>query len=131
MLSCNMNKMTPKYLIILFCIVFALASCEYETIEVDLPNLEDPVSFSADIVPIFTNGSNCTGCHGAGATSPELTATKAYSSIVPNLINTGEAELSKIYQYPHPSSSTHGFKKYTHAQAALVLAWIKQGAENN
>jgi hypothetical protein len=131
MISRIKNKLAPKYLIALLCVVFSFSSCEYETIEIDLPNLEEPVSFSADIVPIFTNVNNCTACHGAGATSPELSAAKAYASIVPNLINTSDAELSKIYQHPHPSSTTHGFKKYTHAQAALVLAWITQGAENN
>jgi hypothetical protein len=112
-------------------IAIGLFSCQYETIEVDLPDPNEPVSFTSGIIPIFTNNNNCTACHGSGATAPDLTAERAYNSIVPALINTENPENSRIYQFPHPSSATHGFKKYTHVQAALVLAWITQGAENN
>jgi hypothetical protein len=112
-------------------IAICLFSCQYETIEVDLPDPNEPVSFSSDIIPIFISNDNCTACHDTGATAPDLTAPRAFNSIVPELINTENPENSRIYQFPHPSSTTHGFKKYTHVQAALVLAWIEQGAENN
>ncbi len=124
------NKLIGK-LISAFMVAFIFIGCEYETIEFDLPDENEPVSFAADILPIFNNGNNCTACHTAGSTSPDLTTDRAYNSIVPALINTDEPEMSRIYEFPHPSSTTHGFKKYTQAQAALVLNWIKQGAENN
>lgn len=108
-----------------------LTSCEYEFIEIDEPDPEVPVSFANDIVPIFTSGNNCTACHRTGSTPPDLTAGNAYNSIVPGLINITDPESSRIYAFPNPSSTTHTFKKYSQAQAALVLAWIKQGAENN
>jgi hypothetical protein len=114
-----------------FLITIGLFSCQYETIEVDLPDPAEPVSFLSDIIPIFTSNNNCTACHDTGATAPDLTASNAFNSIVPALINTEDPQSSRIYQFPHPSSATHGFKKYTHLQAALVLAWIEQGAENN
>lgn len=120
-----------KYLVPALLMAIVFVSCEYETIEFDLPDENEPVSFAADIIPIFNNGNNCTSCHTAGSTSPDLTPDRAYNSIVPGLINADEPELSRIYDFPHPSSTTHGFKKYTQAQAALVLNWIKQGAENN
>ncbi len=110
-------------------LLIATHSCEYETIEIDLPDVEEPVSFSADIVPIFNDGNNCTACHGNNGTSPNLTADRAYGSIVPDLVNTDEPESSTIYVFPN--SSSHSFKNYTQVQAALVLAWISQGAENN
>jgi hypothetical protein len=106
-------------------------SCEYEFAEFDSIDPTNPVSFVADIEPIFSNGNNCTACHRAGATSPDLTSGNAYQSIVPGLVNTGDPESSKIYVVPNPASSGHGFKKYTHEQAGLVLAWIKQGALDN
>jgi hypothetical protein len=124
-------KKTLRYFIVLMVMVIAVTSCEYETIEIDLPDLNEPVSFSADIVPIFSSNNNCTGCHGSGGTSPNLTPGQAYASIVPNLVNTGTPESSKIYLFPNSSTSSHSFKSYTPVQAALVLAWITQGAENN
>jgi hypothetical protein len=131
MICTLINKNTLKYLIALLSVMVMVSSCEYETIEVETPDLDEPVSFVSDIVPIFTNGNNCTACHGTGGTSPELTAEKAYSSIVPRLVDLDDPESSRIYQLPLPSTTGHGFKKYTHGQAALVLAWITQGAENN
>ena len=116
---------------ILVLLSLTMSSCEYEFIEVDLPDPNVPVSFSADILPIFNANNNCIACHKTGGTSPDLTTDRAYNSIVPSLINTANPELSKIYVYPSPSSPNHSFKKYTQVQAAQVLAWIKQGAENN
>jgi len=124
-------KSITNFLVSAFLTTILFVGCEYETIEFDLPDENEPISFSSDIIPIFNNGNNCTSCHTAGSTSPDLTPDRAYNSIVPGLINTDEPELSRIYDFPHPSSTTHGFKKYTQAQAALVLNWIKQGAENN
>lgn len=120
-------KKTIQYLLGAFVVVIAMASCEYEKIEFELPDENEPVSFAADIVPIFTEGNNCTSCHGFGGTAPNLTAADAYNSIVPNLVNTENEEQSKIYSVP---AGSH-FKRYTPVQAANVLSWIKQGAENN
>ena len=108
-----------------------LYSCEYKFIEVDLPDPNVTISFQNDLVPIFNTSNNCTACHKTGSTAPDLTLGNAYNSIVPNLINSENPELSKIYAIPSPSSATHGFKKYTQVQAAQVLNWIEQGADNN
>lgn len=124
-------KNSLRYFSGLIILVIAFASCEYETIEIDLPDSNEPVSFSEDIIPILSSGDNCTSCHGSGGTSPNLTPSQAYASIVPNLVNLADPASSKIYQFPNPSTSTHSFKSYTPVQAALVLAWITQGAENN
>lgn len=123
---CSVFSIILSALIALFMI-----SCEYEFIQVEDVDPNTPVSFSSDIVPIFTTGNNCTGCHKPGATSPDFTAGSAYNSIVPNLINSENPEESKIYKYPNPSTSTHNFRKYTQTQASLILNWIKQGALNN
>jgi hypothetical protein len=112
-------------------LLISITSCEYEFIQADLPDLNYPVSFSNDILPIFTIKNNCTSCHRTGGTSPDLTLENAYNSIMPDLIDAANPELSIIYTIPGPSSLSHDFKKYTHAQAALVIEWIIQGAENN
>lgn len=108
--------------------IFGLASCEYEFIEVGQPDPDIEVSFSEKILPIFS-GNNCTACHSAGGSPPNLTTDQAYNSIVPALINSDTPELSRIYLAPSPSSNHAA--KYTPAQAASILAWIKQGALNN
>jgi hypothetical protein len=116
-------------------VLLLLASaCTYDFIELPQPEPIDPtdtISFQSAIVPIFTNDNNCTACHTTGATSPDLTASRAYSSIVPALINTANPEASIIYEYPHPNSNTHSWKKLTLNEAALILTWIQQGAKNN
>lgn len=110
------------------CLLVAVTSCQYEFIEIDEPDPNIPVKFSEDILPIFS-ANNCIACHRTGGTSPDLSAANAYNSIVPALINTSNAEASRIYTVPAPSSSHAA--RYSLAQAALVLTWIKQGAQNN
>jgi hypothetical protein len=108
--------------------IIGLTSCEYEFIEVGQPDPDIEVSFSEMIAPIFS-GNNCTACHSAGGTPPNLATEQAYNSIVPALIDADAPESSRIYMVPAPSSNHPA--KYTPAQAALVLAWINQGALNN
>lgn len=92
-----------------------------------------PVSFAKDIIPIFTNSCSLSGCHVSGGQSPDLSAANAYNSLsVGNYYNTTAAENSTIYQWmtgkkssPMPVGGIN--KDYN----ALVLAWIKQGAQNN
>ncbi len=64
---------------------------------------------------------------------PDLSTGNAYSSLNSSrYINTSNPESSLIYTHPNPANtSEHSQKKYTEAQAALVLTWITQGAKNN
>jgi len=127
-----------KSLLNLFVVALLLGGCTYNYIvPEDLPpDPTDPdapeISFSAEILPIFNNGNNCTSCHGAGGVSPNLTTGSAYASINnTKYINLGNPEGSLIYTHPHPDTGTHNQKKYTEKEAALVLGWIVQGAQNN
>jgi len=99
-----------------------LVSCEYETIEVDTVG---SVTFSQDVLPIF---SKCTGCH-SGALPPNLTPANAFNAIVPAFVNLSNPAQSSIYTKPAPTGN-HPVK-YTPGEAAIVLAWIEQGALNN
>lgn len=91
------------------------------------------VSFTSDIIPIFNKSCNLGGCHSAGGIKPDLSATKAHLS----LTNGG------YYLKDDPSNSVillwmtgkkgtpmpvEGINKDYNA---LMLAWIKQGAQNN
>lgn len=127
--------MTTKQLLIILTLTAAvfMTSCQYEfVVEPELPPIDPTVEikFATEIAPLFES-NQCLACHKTGGKAPDLSADKAYASIVPALINTAEPETSKIYWYPHPDASTHNFKKYKKADAELILAWIKQGAKNN
>jgi len=127
------NKVSGILVLLSFCMIISgvLVSCEYEFAEFEEVDPGQPVSFAADIEPIFNSGNNCTSCHRTGSTAPDLTTGNAYQAIVPGLINTDNPEASQIYSVPHPSSAGHGFRKYTQLQAGRVLSWIKQGAADN
>jgi len=126
-------KKSNKYLL-LFLFGLLLNACTYDFIvKEELPPIDVtvPVSFSTQIVPIFTN--SCVSCHKTGGQAPDLTAPNAYNSIkTMNLANTAAPETSIIYTEPNPANaSVHSWKKYTAAEAQLVLTWIQQGAKNN
>lgn len=126
---------TLKILLVVVGLALIWGGCKYDfivpeevppVVDPDDPNVEQ-VSFATQIVPIF---SNCTACHKTGSRSPDLTPANAYASInVPKYINATTPEQSLIYTMPTPSG-VHP-KKYTQAQAALLLLWIQQGAKNN
>ena len=123
-----------KRSIFLVSILFSLllGGCKYDfIIPVEVTPVTGTVSFSTQVAPIFSTSSKCIACHNTGGQAPDFTAAKAFASIVPNLVNTATPESSLIYSFPAPTSTTHTWKKYTANEAAIVLAWIQQGAKNN
>lgn len=118
---------------LLFAFGLLLNACTYDFIaEEELPpvNPNVDVLFSTQIVPIFT--AKCISCHKPGGEAPDLSAANAYNSIKNgNYINTTTPANSLIYTYPVPTTSMHTWKKYSAADAQLVLTWIQQGAKNN
>lgn len=92
-----------------------------------------PVTFVSDLVPIFNSSCNGSGCHTSGGIAPDLTAANAHNALMGgNYINLSDPQNSEIYLWmtgkkgtPMPVGGIN--KDYN----ALVLAWIKQGAQNN
>lgn len=120
------NKQMKKHSIFLILILLSLAfnGCKYDFILPEVVPVASNVSFSKQIVPIFT--SKCIACHNNQ--TPQMTADVAYSQLVPNFVNLTSPESSKIYVVP--SSGTH-FATINGTQAGLILSWIKEGAKNN
>ena len=92
-----------------------------------------PVSFAADIVPIFNSSCNISGCHSPGGKSPDLSVVNAYTSLSNGgFVNTSDPQASVMYLWMTGKKGTpmppNGINKDYNA---LVLAWIKQGAQNN
>jgi hypothetical protein len=91
------------------------------------------VSFTSDIVPIFNSSCNTSGCHSAGSKAPDLTGANAYTALTNGgYINTGNPQISDLYLWMTGKKGTPmpvgGVNKDFNA---LVIAWIKQGAQNN
>ena len=123
---------TLKTLLSLIVLAIIMSGCAYNWIvEEEVVDPSDPdapaVSFSAQIAPIFA--AKCTSCHSTGNQNPDLTSENAYSSLNSSrYINTSSPESSLIYTKPSPSGN---HVKFSEAEAALVLTWITQGAQNN
>ena len=125
---------TLKLLVSVTFLALLIVSCQYDFI---VPEVAPPIdtskviSFATDVVPIFST-DGCIQCHNTGGQTPNLTAANAFASLNSSrYINTTSPEESKIYLYPNPETTTHERKKYTAAQAAIILQWIQQGAKNN
>ena len=122
----NIMKKHSIFLILILVSLF-LNGCKYDFILPEVvPPIDNtkPTSFATQIVPIFT--SKCTLCHNTQA--PVMTADVAYSQLVPNFVNTTSPTSSVLYI--NATSGTHG-GTVSATQAALILAWITQGAQNN
>ena len=118
---------------LLFALGLLLNACTYDFIvKEELPKVDPTVNIllATQIVPIFAD--KCISCHKTGGTAPDLAAANAYNSIKNlNLANTVTPASSLIYTYPSPSTTLHNWKKYSAAEAQLVLTWLQQGAKNN
>lgn len=91
------------------------------------------VSFSQDLIPMFNSSCNLSGCHSSGGRSPNLTADNAYNALsIGNYFDINTPQNSTIYLWMTGKKSTPmpvaGVNKDYNA---LMLAWIKQGAQNN
>ena len=91
------------------------------------------VNFSKDIIPIFNQACNTSGCHNSGGVSPDLTPENAYAELFAgNFIDTLTPEDSELVQWMlgnrglamPPSGSNSEFN-------SKVLSWIGQGAKDD
>jgi hypothetical protein len=101
------------------------ASCEKYAYEVETIDPEEPVLFQTQIQPIFTN--NCVVCH-KGTRNPDLREGNSYADLSGGGYVTLPAESSRLYTKITGGSHV----SYTiDTEKQLILAWIKQGAQNN
>lgn len=97
--------------------------------------LTQAVSFSKDIIPIFTKNCSLGGCHATGGQSPDLSASKAYNSLINGgYINVSDPQKSVIYMrltgQLTPAMPLNGSSNPSNIDE-LVLTWITQKAPNN
>lgn len=119
--------------ILINCSVLLLGCYKNKTVNIDAPAITRTVTFSQDIIPIFNKSCNLSGCHNSGGQAPNLTSSAAYNALsIGNYINKTSPESSFIYLKMTGKKGTvmpvGGMNKDYNA---LILAWIKQGANNN
>jgi hypothetical protein len=124
-----------KYSIVtaLFMIVLFQAGCEKDYLTPKKVEIDFPVSFSQDIVPILTEDCAIPTCHVSGGTPPNLSADKAYDELTGlGYVDTTNAEQSILYvritSTVKPMPPT---ERLTAEEIGYILAWIKQGALTN
>lgn len=125
------NKIIVTLSILLLVSGLILSGCYKDVYYPDFdPNA--PISFNADVLPIFTKSCSMSGCHDdLPAHKPSLTVSKAYSALSSGgYINKVVPELSKIYSVVK-SGEMPPSGALTSTDVQKILYWIKNGAPNN
>ncbi len=120
-------------------LIAAITGCQKNTTLIIKPApkvISKTVSFSKDLVPLFTKNCALGGCHADGGHAPDLMATKAYTSLMddPDFVLIKDPENSTLYKrLTGKLNPAMPLGKPTNPGGIndLVLAWIKQGAKKN
>lgn len=110
---------------VLLAAVAGISSCEKYSYTPPVVDPLTPLSFQADIQPIFT--ANCIGCH-KGTRNPDLRISKSFASLTTGGYVNLPAETSKL-NIQIISSSHASFT--LPAEKGKIMIWIQQGALNN
>lgn len=112
-----------------------LASCEKDYYSPSPPVvIPSSVSFSTNIVPIFSANCAVTGCHTASSPPAglDLTPPDAYNSLFNGgFVDTTVAATTNTLYVEVSTGKMPPSGKLSAQNVALILAWIQQGAKNN
>jgi hypothetical protein len=116
-------------------LAITFSSCKDDSYVVPTVVITGGVSFDTIIQPVFNASCAISGCHVAGAQAPDLSAGNAYNNLWQyNLIDTAGAVSSVLYEH---LTATGGQSlmppvgALSPTQKGEILAWIKQGGQNN
>lgn len=108
-----------------------IASCEYDFIQPPAVIIPEVVSFSDDIIPIFNESCNFSGCHVSGFALLDLSPENAYNDLIlKGQIDVASPDQSELYLKLIEGNGTHKDRS-TPSQQATILEWINKGAKNN
>jgi len=122
-----------KNVFLLTLIALVMSSCYYdEVIKIEEDIDVGEVAFTIDVIPIFNQSCNISGCHN-GSVAPNLLPANAYNSLINgSYVNVNAPKNSELYLWmrgeknlPMPPSGPDANDN------AIILAWIEQGALNN
>jgi hypothetical protein len=95
-----LKKIIAGEIILAVILMVFLTGC-YKVTTLTLKNdqaVSGPVSFKNDLLPVFNANCALSGCHTSGGLKPDLSADKAYTSILGgNYVNTGDPQGSELY----------------------------------
>lgn len=122
-----------KFISLLLISLLIMNACEKDYLTPKKVDINFPVSFAENVVPILTEDCATPTCHVSGAQSPNLSASNAYDELTGlGYVDTTNAEESLLYKRiiatikPMPPAT-----KLSAEEIGYILAWIKQGAQNN
>jgi hypothetical protein len=106
-------------------------SCESYVFDPPVIDPDEEISFTEEIIPIFT--AKCIGCHGGGI-NPDLRAANAFESLV-----TDANPTTKYVDTANPAGSLIYTKLLSGSHATIptdiekqmILKWVQDGALNN
>jgi len=123
------NNKLKKLGLVLLGLVF-LSACTSKTIVYPSAST-GPISFSKDVLTLFTNNCAQSGCHVTGGIPPDLSAGNAYNSLISGgYVNTATPQQSLIYTVVISSGAMNSHLP-NFSDQQVILNWIKQGAKNN
>lgn len=102
--------------------------CYYDKVLPVEGEAPETVSFAVDVEPIFYSGTKCTACHPP-TRGLDLTQGNAYASIQDGRVDLANPNQSLIYTKPEAGGSHP--QTYSIDEAAIVLKWIEDGAQDN
>lgn len=112
--------------------VTILNSCEKAYVQPEV--IPETVSFSTDIIPIFT--TSCAVCHASGSIFPGLILTpdEAYDQLLTDgtnapYVDPSYPESSSLYVRMNSDMPPSGL--VSNNKLEIILKWIEEGAENN
>lgn len=138
-----------KYKILpILLLLLAVYSCRKDYVFVPKPPAIAPidtttaiplVSFSTQIVPIFTTNCGISNCHNTTSKVAGLDlsgATTAYTTLftkneIDTVANKSTPELNKLYVKISPGKSMEKYLKNPATERPLILKWLTEGARNN
>lgn len=122
-----------KFISLLLISLLIMNACEKDYLTPKKVDINFPVSFVENVVPILTEDCATPTCHVSGAQSPNLSASNAYDELTGlGYVDTTNAEESLLFKRiiatikPMPPAT-----KLSAEEIGYILAWIKQGAQNN
>jgi hypothetical protein len=125
------KRTSAKFIFSLILGISLFGACEYEFIQPEQVVIPEVVSFSEDIIPIFNNSCNFSGCHVAGFSFVDLSPGNAYEDLFrKDMIDLDNPTLSRLYTKLIESNGTHESRS-TPTEQATILEWINKGAKNN
>ena len=125
-----MKKRLFRLLFLSAALISLMTACEYDYIVPTPPPpviVNDPISFSKDIQPIFN--AECISCHPS-VYKPDLTVNKSYNALksggyVPDTIPANSKLYTKVYTGGSMATYTNA------ANVELIRRWIVAGAKND